>query len=1015
MELIGLFLILISLGLLFGPTIAAFVVARRSRANRKRIEALEEDMTTLRNVLERRAKELRDRLLELERRPVDPTLIPPPAVPAPLTAVEVEPPPEPHVPPERTLEPTFEEGTAPSVAPEALLSPPVTEAPKTEPQRPSPMPPEHRRPRIDWEQWVGVRGAAVLGGIVLSLAALLFLKYSIEQGLIPPLVRVGIGFFVGIGAIAAAERLRPRGYDAAGNALAGAGAVILYGSTWASHVLYGLVPDVVAWGLMILVTATCGMLSWRHRSLVIASLGLAGGFVTPLLLQSGLDQPMSLFGYLLVLNAGVMTLALRRRWPALAAIALGLTALYQALWILDRMHSEEALLGILILGVFAALFVFVRRRHEEEPEGLTWRLTRGAALLIPFAFGLYFAGSAEIGPSLKPLAALLALLSATAVWLAPRLGLRWLGLAAAAGDLAVVLVWITSQWFETNLAWEAAAVFIGLALAFHVPLELRHGRGEKLDGTSTAAFVAAAGLGAVALIGPFRSGPFLWPWLLTWLGLAGLLWRQSVLTRGGAMLLTAAAETAMGLGFFFVYHGHNGAVSPSTNPLFGIVVALAVLWHLVAIASERWSLGRPGALAAGLYPTVGLVFLLGKAAIGGLQAELFFGATILLAFLGALGFTRMRAGLGYAIVTALLAMAHWTWTVETPMLSHRPETALLGLLAQFGAALLFTAWPFLAKGAFVHSRLAWYAAALAGPAWFFSMLPLWRISLGEAAIGVLPVALGAVSLVAALKGREIGEAGDPQQRRNLVWFSAIALVFVSVAIPLQLDKEWITIGWALAGIAVLALWSRLDHPGLKYFGLALLAATSVRLLANPGILDYHPAGGTPVFNWLLYTYLVPAAALLGAAWLLAQLEVSRARRFETALYAKGKPVAAVVCSLTAILVVFAWINLTIVDAFSTGSQLSLTLERLPARDLTLSLAWALYALILLGVGMRRRSSGLRWISLAFLVVTIGKVFLYDLGELEDLYRVASLVGLAISLLAVSLAYQRFVFGSSEDS
>ena len=51
---------------------------------------------------------------------------------------------------------------------------------------------------------------------------------------------------------------------------------------------------------------------------------------------------------------------------------------------------------------------------------------------------------------------------------------------------------------------------------------------------------------------------------------------------------------------------------------------------------------------------------------------------------------------------------------------------------------------------------------------------------------------------------------------------------------------------------------------------------------------------------------------------------------------------------------------------------------------------------------------------AVLVLTIGKVFLHDLGELEDLYRVASLVGLALSLILVSLAYQRFVFrkGSS---
>ena len=52
---------------------------------------------------------------------------------------------------------------------------------------------------------------------------------------------------------------------------------------------------------------------------------------------------------------------------------------------------------------------------------------------------------------------------------------------------------------------------------------------------------------------------------------------------------------------------------------------------------------------------------------------------------------------------------------------------------------------------------------------------------------------------------------------------------------------------------------------------------------------------------------------------------------------------------------------------------------------------------------------LGWASLALLLGTIAKVFLHDLGELEDLYRVASLVGLAVSLFVVSLAYQRFVF------
>ena len=73
---------------------------------------------------------------------------------------------------------------------------------------PSPPAPPSPRARIDWERWIGVRGAALLGGIVLALAALLFFKYSIERGLISPAVRVILGTLVGVAGIVASEWLR---------------------------------------------------------------------------------------------------------------------------------------------------------------------------------------------------------------------------------------------------------------------------------------------------------------------------------------------------------------------------------------------------------------------------------------------------------------------------------------------------------------------------------------------------------------------------------------------------------------------------------------------------------------------------------------------------------------------------------------------------------------------------------------------------------------------------------------
>src|SRR5206468_983640 len=340
--------------------------------------------------------------------------------------------------------------------------------------------------------------------------------------------------------------------------------------------------------------------------------------------------------------------------------------------------------------------------------------------------------------------------------------------------------------------------------------------------------------------------------------------------------------------------------------------------------------------------------------------------------------------LGAALATALV-QSGWTWALRGP-----GETT--PLLLQGVAVLLFTAWPFLAGVRFRTDRFAWYGAALAAPAWFLSLRRLYLLRFGADTIALLPVALALVSLAAAVRARERWAGSDPIRVGVIAWFAAVAMGFVTVAIPLQLEKEWITIGWALQGLAVTALWVRLDYPGLKYFGWALLCAVTVRLVANPAVLGYYPRPAFRIVNWLLYTYLVPAAALLGTAALLHPRELVRARGWERErLYQHGQPAGALGAGLAALVVIFVWINLAIADWFATGPMLHVSFERLPARDLTTSLAWAVYALVLLAIGMSRRSIGLRWVSLGLFMITIAKVFLHDLGQLHDLYRVASLL------------------------
>jgi len=907
-------------------------------------------------------------------------------------------------------------------------------------------PPVDSGKRFEWERWVGVRGAAVLGGVVLALATILFLKYSIEQDLISETVRVALGFLGGAGAVIGSEVLRRRGYTATSDSVAGAGVVMLYGSVWAAHMLYTLIEGPLAWVLMVLVTAVCGLMSWRRDSLVIALLGLIGGFVTPLLLDSGKIEPIGLFGYVLLLDAGLLWLAARRGWSSLAILSLVGTLFYQATWVFFDMPADRLPFTLGILALFAMLFaLFDGRRASPRSEG--GRLLRGsrtAAIILPFLFVMHLASRSDLGDHLAPIAALMVLLSLVATWLGRVRRITWLARAVAAADVAVVLTWLQRTQLELALAWELVVVSLALALAFHWPLELDRWRSRSpAESDWVAPTLATVGLALLVVLARFASSDsaLFWPWLVGWLALAALSVRQAELTANAWLRVGVAAAPAFAFTTFVASHGLS-SVAPGAALFLGLMVAVAAAFQVPALTRRvdgpAGSLPQAREIAAAVAPILLVIGLMGTVELNSFPVFPYLVTTLVLGLLATLVATRLSSGPCYFVAMLVVAMAQALYAFEGPysgLLSQvatasRPSieafwlsagsgspaqgsAVLLGLALQSLSVLVFTFWPFLVGQRLATDRWALYGSALAGPVWFLSLKAHYESLFGSDWIAVLPIVLGLISLVAALRASRLWSASDPAHKRSLAWFLAVALGFVSLAIPLQLENEWVTLGWALQALGLVVLWRRLDHPGLRWLALALFAAVAVRLVANPALLGYYPASQWPVFNWLMYTYLVPAAALLWSAKIQEPLEVARRSPGEAALYSGDRPVGATLCALAAVLVVFVWINLTIFDAFSSGPGLLGSFARLPARDLTLSLAWILYAVILLAVGMARRSGALRWISLAFLVLAIGKVFLYDLGELRELYRVASLAGLAVSLLLVSLAYQRFVFGTEE--
>jgi uncharacterized membrane protein len=299
-----------------------------------------------------------------------------------------------------------------------------------------------------------------------------------------------------------------------------------------------------------------------------------------------------------------------------------------------------------------------------------------------------------------------------------------------------------------------------------------------------------------------------------------------------------------------------------------------------------------------------------------------------------------------------------------------------------------------------------------GPAMFLLYYDAWRTALGTAWIGVVPVAMAALS-VGALYGvsrafRVSGDEAEARRRLNyLALFAAIALGFVATAVPLQLERQWITIGWAIEAAAVYWLFGLLPHPGLKYFGLGLYLAVGARLLLNLSVLRYETRG-LPVFNWLLYTYGVPALCCLVGAWLLRRAERRRGPQPVHDVLITDRESMSPIVGFLGVLLVFWLINLEIADFYSPGRYVEIDLSRHLARDLTRSCAWGIFALVLLVAGLWRGNRGVRIVSLGFLLLTVAKVFLYDLGQLTGLYRIMSFLALGLSLIVVSLLYQRFV-------
>lgn len=921
----------------------------------------------------------------------------------------------------RTVASEAPKAPAPAVTETSGKPPPLSKptVPPSEPKPPQAAAAPRGRPEspISLEQFMGVKLFAWVGGLALFLGLVFFVKHAFQSGWIEPPVRTAIGFVAGIGLMAGGVLMhRNKSYVVLAQTLCATGTLILYGVTFAAHTLYKFPAfgTVTTFLLMTLVTAAAFLLAVRLNALVVAILGMLGGFLTPVLVSTGEDHPFGLFGYIALLDIGLLAVAKQRRWLFLAALAAAGTLLMEFGWFGEFFHrghyadGARTLIPMGIFSFFALLFLgaswWSKRRDSSDlfPAGATLGLC-GGAMLFAFIFLAY--GGIATRPGL--LYGFVFLLNATVlavIAIEPKLSIAQI--VAAAATFVHLAVW-THLRLKPELLMTALVCYLVFGL-LHSVFSVVWQRIRPPSGWQPAFSVWVAPLALVLLLMPVwrldQVSFSIWPAILL---LDMLIIGLAVVTSALAPVLAAIGLTLLAaLLWLFKLPAELASLSPFLIVLggFAIILCAAGCWLARRFLPASSGGGRVlessrDHLAASIPVfAAGLPFLLLIMAVQRLPvanpSPVFGLALLLVAVLLGLAWAGRQPVLSCVSLGAVLAL-EFAWH-GTRFDAGHPWTPLLWYA---GFYLLFAIHPFVLRGPFRESVLPWATAALSGVGHLLPIYETIKHGFPNDAMGLVPFAFALAPLASLFA---IARARPPAPARvrlnQLAWFGGAVLFFITLIFPIQFDRQWITLGWALEGAALIWLFNRVPHQGLRFVGIGLLIAAFVRLAVNPAVLTYHERSGAPIFNWHLYTYCIAAGALFaGAWWLRSPHERLGAINLRTLFFSLGG------------VLLFLLVNIEIADYFTEPGRRFIAFQFSGhfARDMTYSIAWALFALALIVLGFTLRAKGARYAGVGLLAVTLLKLFFHDLAAIGNIYRIAALIVVAVVALSASFLYQRF--------
>lgn len=859
-----------------------------------------------------------------------------------------------------------------------------------------------------FEELFGRRLPIWAGGATLAIAGMLIVKYSIDIGLLSPLVRVINGLLFGLALIGAAEVARRKESwmrdVRVRQALAGAGIATLYGSLLVAANVYELIGPAPALVGMAAVTALAMGLATRFGA-PSALLGLVGGLAAPALVGSGEPNIPLLSLYLALAVSGLGALSRSERWSWLGILALIGGLGWGAILLLGGKLDTAATLSLgaylMLLGILLPLLSF-GGGHEA-------RLRVGGGLVA----AAQMAGLVATGGFTPLHWGLFALISIAIVWLARRDPRLWL---LPPVGLAIALLLLAAWPNPPALLFAAAAG--GMVLIYAVPalLALWTAGGKLIE----AGQVAAAATGA-----------FLASILHFYFRAADPEQSFALLAFGAALLPAGAAA----LGYRVPARRDDGRFALLVTSAAALIAAAALL------ALPGWSEGPAVALVA-----AGLLVLRIACDDGRIErsAWVFAGASILFLLVQEPSLAELARASGQdqpvrpapaalrwaacaAVAALFAARARWSWGRASAQAAAMlllycacAQLAPVGLLPLVPAGILFAlaAWsPRLGSGRLLPALAAafaivlgwaflpllqWSAFALetlAGDPLFVAELPALRSAVLRLLVPALFVGLSlwwARDAVGRTASRAGAIAGGVMAAVALhVFFKQVFAIsdsseFVALGLAERTMWEALLLGGAAAAWAVAAPDGPLRQAARALWCASIAHFAFYTLLLHSPLWTEQAVGPLPLINLLPLAFGLPWAGL----WLL--------RRHEPAWLKTGARAIAVARMALALLFAFAMLR-----QLFHGSIL-VTPGVTEVEDISRSILAIALAVAFLIWGIARGNRDWRIGSLVVMLAAVAKVFLFDASGLEGLARILSFVALGFSLIGIGWLYSRYL-------